>query len=255
LARRGPERRTEGRFSSVRGERRVPAQHPLRVILPLVDGVPAGLAPASQRRYGRHGRPSLPPEQLLRVRLLQAFHAVRAERRPIEQLADNRLFRWGVGLGGDDPVGDGTVFTKNRDRRLEGEIAGKFPAAGRARPELAAPLSDGHWRCRRLRLAVDGTLLRARRRRCRRPRCGRLGWWPMGQPEVVPPRGRRWRLDDAIVQPGTGPHRRARRQGREARERDPCRDHRRGRAAVPPGRRRDQPALLPARAAGAALVL
>ena len=151
---RGPDRRTEGLFSYVSCERRVPAGHPLRVILPLVDGVLSGLSPDFQRLYALNGRPSIPPEKLLRALLLQAFHSVRSERQLMEQLDYNLLFRWFVGLGVDDPVWDVTVFTKNRDRLLDGEIAAKFFAAVLARPELQALLSEGHF-------SVDGTLIQA----------------------------------------------------------------------------------------------
>jgi transposase len=151
---RGPDRRTEGLFSYVSCESRVPAEHPLRAILPLVDGVLAGLSPDFQRLYALNGRPSIPPEKLLRALLLQAFYSVRSERQLMEQLDYNLLFRWFVGLGVDDPVWDVTVFTKNRDRLLEGEIAAKFFAAVLARPELGALMSNEHF-------SVDGTLIQA----------------------------------------------------------------------------------------------
>ena len=140
---RGPDRRTEGLFSYVSCERRVPAEHPLRAILPLVDGVLASLSPDFQQLYALNGRPSIPPEKLLRALLLQAFYSVRSERQLMEQLDYNLLFRWFVGLGVDDAVWDVTVFTKNRDRLLDGEIAAKFFAAVLARPELrrCSPMS------------------------------------------------------------------------------------------------------------------
>ena len=122
---RGRDRRTEGLFSYVSCESRVPAGHPLRSVLPLVDGVLSGLSPAFQRLYAVNGRPSIPPEKLLRALLLQAFYSVRSERQLMQQLDYNLLFRWFVGLGVDDPVWDVTVFTKNRDRLLEGAIAAK----------------------------------------------------------------------------------------------------------------------------------
>src|SRR5690242_18564889 len=152
LRMRGPDRRTEGLFSYVSCESRVPAEHPVRVILPLVDGVLAGLSREFQRLYALNGRPSIPPEKLLRALLLQAFYSVRSERQLMQQLDYNLLLRWFVGLGVDDPVWDVTVFTKNRDRLLEGEIAAKFFAAVLARPELAALMSDEHF-------SVDGTLI------------------------------------------------------------------------------------------------
>lgn len=146
---RGPDRRTEGLFSYVSCESRVPADHPLRSVLPLVDGVPSGLSSGFQRLYALNGRHSIPPEKLL-----QAFYSVRFERQLMEQLDYNLLFRWFVGLGVDDPVWDVTVFTTNRDRLLESEIATKFFAAVLARPELQALLSDEHF-------SVDGTLIQA----------------------------------------------------------------------------------------------
>ena len=151
---RGVDRRTEGLFSYVSCESRVPAEHPLRLILPLVDGVLAGLSGAFQQLYALNGRPSIPPEKLLRALLLQAFYSVRSERQLMEQHDYNLLFRWFVGLGVDDAVWDVTVFTKNRDRLLDGEIAAKFFAAVLARPELAPLLSDEHF-------SVDGTLIQA----------------------------------------------------------------------------------------------
>src|SRR5512134_829937 len=123
---RGPDRRTEGLFSYVSCESRVPEGHPLRAILAVADAALAGLDRDFQQLYALNGRPSIPPEKLLRALLLQAFHSVRSERQLMEQLDCNLLFRWFVGLGIDDPVWDVTVFTKNRDRLLQGEIAAKF---------------------------------------------------------------------------------------------------------------------------------
>ena len=151
---RGRDRRTEGLFSYVSCESRVPAGHPLRSVLPLVDGVLSGLSGEFQRLYAVNGRPSIPPEKLLRALLLQAFYSVRSERQLMQQLDYNLLFRWFVGLGVDDPVWDVTVFTKNRDRLLGGAIAAKFFAGVLARPELQALLSDEHF-------SVDGTLIQA----------------------------------------------------------------------------------------------
>ena len=134
LAMRGPDRRTEGLFSYVSCEKRVPADHPLRAILPVVDAALAALSASFEQLYALNGRPSIPPERLLRALLLQAFYSVRSERQLMEQLDYNLLFRWFVGLGVDDPVWDATVFTKNRDRLLEGEIAAKFLRAVLAQP-------------------------------------------------------------------------------------------------------------------------
>ena len=123
---RGADRRTEGLFSYVSCESRVPAGHPLRAILPVADAALVALSSEFQQLYALNGRPSIPPEKLLRALLLQAFYSVRSERQLMEQLDYNLLFRWFVGLGVDDPVWDVTVLTKNRDRLLAGEIAAKF---------------------------------------------------------------------------------------------------------------------------------
>ena len=151
---RGSDRRTEGLFSYVSCEQRVPADHPLRAILRIADAALAALSGEFRRLYAANGRPSIPPERLLRALLLQAFYSVRSERQLMEQLDYNLLFRWFVGLGVDDPVWDVTVFTKNRDRLLEGEIAAKFLGAVLAQPKVKALLSDEHF-------SVDGTLIQA----------------------------------------------------------------------------------------------
>jgi transposase len=151
---RGPDRRTEGLFSDVSCEGRVPPGHPLRAILPVTDAALAALTGEFQQLYALNGRPSIAPEKLLRALLLQAFYSVRSERQLMEQLDYNLLFRWFVGLGVDDPVWDVTVFTKNRDRLLEGEIAAKFLRAVLGQPKVAALLSDEHF-------SVDGTLVQA----------------------------------------------------------------------------------------------
>jgi transposase len=104
--------------------------------------------------YSRIGRPSIPPEKLLRALLLQGFYTVRSERLLMEQLEYNLLFRWFVGLSMDDPVWDATVFTKNRDRLLDGDIADAFFREVLAEAKAARLLSDDHF-------TVDGTLLEA----------------------------------------------------------------------------------------------
>jgi transposase len=151
---RGPDRRAEGLFSYVSCESRVPAGHPLRSILTVADAALAALSGDFQQLYAVNGRPSIPPEKLLRALLLQAFYSVRSERQLMEQLDYNLLFRWFVGLSVDDPVWDVTVFTKNRDRLLQGEIAAKFLRAVLAQPRVKALLSDDHF-------SVDGTLIQA----------------------------------------------------------------------------------------------
>jgi transposase len=151
---RGPDRRTEGLFSYVSCESRVPAAHPLRAILRVADAALAALSAEFQQLYAVNGRPSIPPEKLLRALLLQAFYSLRSERQLMEQLDYNLLFRWFVGLGVDDPIWDVTVFTKNRDRLLEGEIAAQFLRAVLAQPKVEALLSGEHF-------SVDGTLIQA----------------------------------------------------------------------------------------------
>jgi transposase len=151
---RGGDQRNDGLFSYVSCERRVPRDHPLRRILPLVDAALGDLSPEFERLYARIGRPSIPPEKLLRALLVQAFFSVRSERQLMEQLAYNLLFRWFVGLAVDDPVWDVTVFTKNRERLLKGDIAAKFFAAVLRQPQIKALLSDEHF-------SVDGSLIEA----------------------------------------------------------------------------------------------
>src|ERR1700757_4255011 len=113
-------------FASRRREDRIPPDHPLRAIRELVDAALAGLSRTFDKLYARDGRPSIPPERLLRALLLPAFYPVRSERQVMEQLNYNLLFRWFVGLSIDDPVWDPTVFCKNRDRLLDGDIARRF---------------------------------------------------------------------------------------------------------------------------------
>src|SRR3954463_1819410 len=132
----------------------VPPDHPLRQIRPLVNAALARLSPEFDQLYSLTGRPSVPPEQLLRALLLQAFFTVRSERQLVEQLRYNILFRWFVGLSIEAPVWDVTVFTKNRDRLLEGDIAHGFLRAILADPQVKRLLSSEH-------VSVDGTLIEA----------------------------------------------------------------------------------------------
>ena len=151
---RGEDQRSEGFFSYVRLEDRIAADHPLRAIRELVDEALRGLSRTFDRLYAREGRPSIPPERLLRALLLQAFYTVRSERQLMEQLDYNLLFRWFVGLSTDDPVWDATVFCKNRDRLLDGDIARELMAAVLNQPEVRRLLSKEHF-------SVDGTLIEA----------------------------------------------------------------------------------------------
>ena len=143
-----------GLFSYVRLEDRVPADHPLRAIRALADEALASLNGRFEALYSRMGRPSISPERLLRATLLQAFFSVRSERQLMEQIDYNLLFRWFVGLGMDDDVWHPTVFTHNRDRLMEGDIAREFLAALLALPQVKGLLSSDHF-------SVDGTLIDA----------------------------------------------------------------------------------------------
>jgi transposase len=138
-------------FSYVSPERRIPKDHPLRAIRALVDEILADMSREFDRLYAATGRPSIPPERLLRAQLLQIFYSIRSELL-IEQLDYNLLFRWFVGLTVDDPVWDATTFTKNRDRLLNQEIARSF--FHRVLERVQGLMSDEHF-------TVDGTLIEA----------------------------------------------------------------------------------------------
>lgn len=135
-------------------EDRIPATHPLRAMSALVNPILAELSPRFAAIYAPIGRPSIPPERLLRALLLQTLYTIRSERQLIEQLDYNLLFRWFVGLDPDDPVWVPTVFTKNRDRLIAGGIAQAFLDAVLAVADAADLLSHEHF-------TVDGTLLPA----------------------------------------------------------------------------------------------
>lgn len=141
-------------WSYLSPEQRVPPDHPLRPIRAMVDQALQDLSPRFALLYSHTGRPSIPPEQLLRALLLQAFYSVRSERQLMEQLDYNLLFRWFVGLAMDDPIWDPTVFTKNRDRLLAGDIAQAFFEAVLTQARQSDLLSREHF-------TVDGTLLEA----------------------------------------------------------------------------------------------
>jgi len=180
---RGSDGRAGALFSYVDLESRVPAGHPLRVIRSIVNATLVELSLVFAKLYAPLGRPSIPPEQLLRALLLQAFYSIRSERQLMERVDFDLLFRWFVGLGIDDAVWDHSTFSKNRDRLLEGDVAAEFLATLLDRPDVRRLLSSEHF-------SVDGTLIQALRRLCRRPRCGRIGPWPMGQHEELPSKGR-----------------------------------------------------------------
>jgi len=149
---RGDDNQQEGIFSYISPEKRVPADHPLRPIRKMVDEILKEMSPQFQKLYSDVGRPSIAPERLLRSLLLQIFYSVRSERMLIEQLQYNLLFRWFVGMEMDEAVWNHAVFSKNRERLLNEEIAEGFfqRVLERAKPHM----SDEHF-------TVDGTLIEA----------------------------------------------------------------------------------------------
>jgi transposase len=151
---RGSDQHSGSLFSYVDLEMRVPKDHPLRTIRDIANDALSELSSDFAALYAPLGRPSIPPEKLLRASLLQAFYSIRSERQLMERLEFDLLFRWFVGLGIDDPAWDHSVFSKNRDRLLEGEIAGKFLAAILTQPQVMRLLSSQHF-------SVDGTLVEA----------------------------------------------------------------------------------------------
>lgn len=143
---RGDDEQSGHLFSYLSPEQRVPADHPLRAIRRMTDEALATLSRTFDRLYSDTGRPSIPPEQLLRALLLQTLYTVRSERLLIEQLQYNLLFRWFVGLNMDDPVWHATTFTKNRDRLLAGDVAARFFDAVVTQARAANLVSDEHFR-------------------------------------------------------------------------------------------------------------
>ena len=141
-------------FSYIDLEDRVRADHPLRPIREIANAALAAVSGDFAALYSGMGRPSVPPEKLLRAMLLQAFYSVRSERQLMERIEFDLLFRWFVGIGIDDPVWDHSAFTKNRDRLLEGEIAAKLLEAVLSQPQVKRLLSSEHF-------SVDGTLIQA----------------------------------------------------------------------------------------------
>jgi transposase len=151
---RGSDESSVSLFSYVNLEARVRGDHPLRLIRETANAALSDLSRALTALYTDFGRPSIAPERLLRAMLLQAFYGIRSERQLMERLEFDLLFRWFVGLGVDDPVWDHSTFSKNRDRLLAGEIAGKFLAAVLAQSQVKRLLSSDHF-------SVDGTLIEA----------------------------------------------------------------------------------------------
>lgn len=167
-------------FSYVNIETRIPREHPLRIIKMLVDEVLRQLSPEFDRMYARGGRPSVPPEQLLRALLIQILYSVRSERLLMEQLDYNLLFRWFVGLGIDDEVWVPETFTVNRDRLLEADVAHAFFRAVVEQARSRKLLSDDHF-------TVDGTLLEAW--------ASQKSFRPIDEPPEPGPRGRNPEVD------------------------------------------------------------
>ncbi len=151
---RGVDETSGSLFSYVDLEKRIPARHPLRKIRQVVNDALASLDADFKALYIDFGRPSIPPERLIRASLLQILFSIRSERQLMEQMDYNLILRWFVGLGIDDPVWVPTVFTKNRDRLLTTEMSRKVMAAILAHREVAPLLSDEHF-------SVDGTLIKA----------------------------------------------------------------------------------------------
>src|SRR5687768_989136 len=141
-------------FSYISAEKRVPQDHPLRSVRTMVDTMLKELSPLFESLYAQVGRPSIAPEKLLRALLLQVLYTVRSERLLMEQLDYNLLFRWFVGLSMDDPIWDATVFSKNRDRLLEGDVAIAFFERALCHARAQGFLSNEHF-------TVDGTLIEA----------------------------------------------------------------------------------------------
>ena len=153
-AMRGPDDQTSGMFSYLSPEQRVRPDHPLRAIRRMTDQVFATLSPRFTKMYSDIGRPSIPPEQLLRALLIQSLYTVRSERLLMEEIDYSVLYRWFVGLSMDDPIWSPTTFSKNRDRLLASDVAGAFFDGVLAQARAAGLLSDEHF-------TVDGTLLEA----------------------------------------------------------------------------------------------
>jgi transposase len=151
---RGGEQSSGSLYSYVDLESRVPRDHPLRRIRHIVNDVLAGLSGEFEALYSHTGRPSIPPERLLRALLLQAFYSIRSERQLMDQLDFNMLFRWFVGLGIDDPVWDATVFCHNRDRLLEADVSARVLRGIIEHKKVRHLLSRDHF-------SVDGTLIEA----------------------------------------------------------------------------------------------
>lgn len=141
-------------FSVVSPERRVAADHPLRRVKQMADAILAGMSSTFDGMYSQVGRPSIPPERLLKAQVLMALYTVRSDRHFCEQLDYNLLFRWFLDMSADEPTFDASSFSRNRDRLLEHDVAGEFFAAVVAQARAAHLMSHDHF-------TVDGTLIEA----------------------------------------------------------------------------------------------
>src|SRR5467141_2781765 len=151
---RGQDKQQADMFSYLSPEARVRKDHPLRAIRAMADQALENMSRRFDRMYAKTGRPSIPPEKLVRAQLIQMLYSVRSERLLMEEIDYSLLFRWFVGLNMDEEVWDATRFTKNRDRLLEAEVAKEFLAQVVARARTKGLTSDEHF-------TVDGTLLEA----------------------------------------------------------------------------------------------
>jgi transposase len=151
---RGIDHQQADMFSYLSPEQRVRRDHPLRAVRAMTDEILDSMSPLFDAMYAECGRPSIPPEKLLRAQLLQMLYSVRSERLLMEEIDYSILYRWFVGLNLDEAVWDATTFTKNRDRLLEGSVAKEFLAQVVERAREAGLVSDEHF-------SVDGTLLEA----------------------------------------------------------------------------------------------
>ena len=151
---RGTDHQQADMYSYLSPEMRVRADHPLRAIRAMADQALANMSERFDGMYAKTGRPSIPPEKLLRAQLIQMLYSVRSERLLMEEVDYSMLFRWFVGMNLDEPVWDVTVFTKNRDRLLEGDVAREFLCEVVEQARKKNLTSDEHF-------TVDGTLIEA----------------------------------------------------------------------------------------------
>lgn len=151
---RGSDRQQADMYSYLSPEERVRANHPLRAIRGMADEALHNMSERFDTMYAKTGRPSIPPEKLLRAQLIQMLYSIRSERLLMEEIDYSMLFRWFVGMNLDEPVWDVTVFTKNRDRLLEGDVAREFLCEVIAQAQAKGLTSDEHF-------TVDGTLVEA----------------------------------------------------------------------------------------------